>query len=146
MGTFMSKHNANLLNYNAVDDKASALNFNRKTKYSDVVASTDVEKDEKGNKTTTEIVYKGGPIGPGENSFGTVGGYRRGFGAISSSRRLGEKVYKGRVADDRKGPMVSSKVVGSAGFRKSVDPITGKETSFVKEKSASAITPKRFKL
>ena len=135
----MSKHNANLLNYNAVDDEASALNFNGKTKYSDKVASTDVKTDEKGNKTTTEIVHKGGKIG-GENSFGTIGGERRGM------QRLGEKVYKGRVADDRKGPMVSSKVVGSAGFRTSIDPKTGKKTSFVKEKSASAITPRGFKL
>ena len=140
MGTFMSKHNANLLNYNAVDDEASALNFNGKTKYSDKVASTDVKTDEKGNKTTTEIVHRGGPIGPGENTFGTIGGFRRGMG------RLGEKVYQGRVADDRKGSMVSSKVVGSDGFRTHTDPITGEKTSFVKEKSASSITPRGYML
>lgn len=142
MKPFTSQHSqaSRLLKYNAVDDKGSALH--KKTKYSDVIASTDVTTDEKGNKTTTEIVHKGGPIGPGENSFGTVGGYRRGYGAISSSRRLGEKVYQGRVADDRKGSMVSSKVVGSDGFRTHTDPITGKKTSFVKEKSASSITPK----
>ena len=135
MGTFMSKHNANLLNYNAVDDEASALNFNGKTKYSDKVASTDVKTDEKGNKTTTEIVHKGGKI-RGENSFGTIGGERRGM------RRLGEKVYKGRENVVGKGPMTSSKVVGSDGFRTSIDPITGEKTSFVKEKSASSITPR----
>lgn len=118
----------------------SALNFNGKTKYSDVIASTDVETDEQGNKTTTEIVHKGGKIGPGDNTFGTTGGYRRGMG------RLGEKVYEGRVAVDGKGPMISSKVLGSDGFRTSVDPITGKKTSFVKEKSANTITPRGIKL
>ena len=135
MKPFTSKHSqaSRLLKYNAVDDHASALH--KKTKYSDLVQSTDVKIDEKGNKTTTEIVRKGGES-RGENSFGTIGGERRGM------RRLGEKVYKGRVADDRKGSMVSSKVVGSDGFRTSIDPITGKKTSFVKEKSASAITPK----
>ena len=136
MKPFTSKHShaSNLLKYNAVDDHASALH--KKTKYSDVIASTDEKIDSKGNKTTTEIVHKGGPIGPGENTFGTIGGERRGMG------RLGEKVYKGRVADDRKGSMISSKVLGSGGFRTSIDPITGEKTSFVKEKSASAITPK----
>ena len=136
MKPFTSKHSqaSRLLKYNAVDDHASALH--KKTKYSDVIASTDEKIDSKGNKTTTEIVHKGGPIGPGENTFGTIGGERRGMG------RLGEKVYKGRVADDRKGSMISSKVLGSGGFRTSIDPITGEKTSFVKEKSASAITPK----
>ena len=136
MKPFTSKHSqaSRLLKYNAVDDHATPLH--KKTKYSDVIASTDVTTDEKGNKQTTEIVHKGGPIGPGENTFGTIGGYRRGMG------RLGEKVYQGRKNVVGKGRMTESKVVGSDGFRTSIDPITGEKTSIVKEKSASAIKPK----
>lgn len=141
-----AKERAALMNDMPIDSRGvsqtntSALNFNGKTKYSDVIVSTDEKRDSKGNKTTTEIVHKGGKIGPGENTFGTTGGYRRGMG------RLGEKVYKGRVADERKGPIVSSKVLGSAGWRTSVDPITGEKTSFVKEKSVNTFTPKGIKL
>ena len=41
--------------------------------------------------------------------------------------RLGEKVYQGRKNVVGKGPMTGSKVVGSDGFRTSIDPITGKK-------------------